>query len=148
MFLSSMLFNTSHHLYHLVYNTFMNEIDLTSLKEALEKSWSRDTAYKSVRNKWSIENKSFGQCAVTALLVNKYYGGEIYKADVLGEGYSHFWNILQDGALIDLTRPQFGNKKIRLVNIKKKTPEELLKNEDLKERYELLNNCVEKNIKP
>jgi hypothetical protein len=38
-----------------------------------------DTAYKDDVPKWSIDNPAAGQCAVTALIIHDYFGGQIYS---------------------------------------------------------------------
>lgn len=52
-----------------------------------------------------------GQCAVTALVLQDYFGGEIVNSAVLssrspGITSSHYFNII-DGKIVDLTRRQF-----------------------------------------
>lgn len=47
---------------------------------------------------------STGQCAVTALLVQDLFGGELARTVV--DGDSHYFNLI-DGAEVDLTRDQF-----------------------------------------
>lgn len=118
----------------------MKNLKFSFLKEAIEKAWDQDTAYNGV---WTEKNKSYGQCAVTALLVQNYFQGKIYKADVKGEQYSHFWNVLPDGKVKDLTKSQFRGKTIELINIRSKTVDELMMDKDLKKRYEILKKRVE-----
>ena len=117
-----------------------NIVDVVVLKKVLEKSWGKDTSYKAI---WSEENKSLGQCAVTALLVQYYLQGEIYKGNIKDERYSHFWNVLPNGEVIDLTKSQFGKNDIQFVNVKNKKVNELMCNNDVKRRYEILKNRVE-----
>ena len=72
----------------------MNKIDLVSLRKILEKCWPK--------------NKSKGQCYITALVVQDFFGGQIVRwkgPDGLG---SHYWNILPDGKQVDLTSDQYG----------------------------------------
>jgi hypothetical protein len=42
---------------------------------------------------------------VTALILQDHYGGELRRG--LIDGISHYWNVLDDGREIDLTRRQF-----------------------------------------
>lgn len=72
------------------------------LAEAIREAWSSET---SIDERWNGERPSLGQCAVTALVVQDYLGGELLRAEV--EGVSHYWNRLPDGTEIDLTRDQF-----------------------------------------
>jgi hypothetical protein len=43
-----------------------------NLKNILKKAWSKETS--SVPDQWSKFNPALGQCAVTALAVNDYFG--------------------------------------------------------------------------
>jgi hypothetical protein len=66
---------------------------------ALLDSWSLKTS-----GQWLASNPARGQCNVTALLINEFFGGEIIKTP-LPEG-DHFYNRI-DGRRIDLTDSQF-----------------------------------------
>lgn len=66
----------------------------------IEQAWSRETT-----NFWMPTNPAFGQCAVTALVVQDILGGELVRC-MNGE-VSHYYNIIMDQEL-DLTRKQFG----------------------------------------
>lgn len=72
--------------------------------KAVRKSWSKETCYLPDQNKWSINNRAFGQCAVTSLVIQDFLGGEILHC----EHYHHYWNRLPDGTIVDLTKEQFG----------------------------------------
>jgi hypothetical protein len=74
------------------------------LVHAMRRAWSAAT---SANENWSPDNPSVGQCAVTALIVSDFYGGELVRGIVCGE--SHYWNRLPSGAEVDLTRDQFQN---------------------------------------
>lgn len=73
------------------------------LRAALARAWSRATS--SQPQNWSKVNPALGQCAVTALIVQDEFGGELLKAAV--DGVSHYWNRLPSGQEVDLTRHQF-----------------------------------------
>ena len=105
-----------------------------------KKAWCRETAHPAYQSKWSENNPSAGQCAVTVLVVQDLYGGDIYSCKV-GRN-SHFINIIND-KIVDLTADQFGGvDKIQYVegSFKLRTRESLLKNKDIKERY-FINRC-------
>ncbi|MEZ4503111.1 MAG: hypothetical protein R3C39_10840 [Dehalococcoidia bacterium] len=76
---------------------------LDELREVIEKAWTADTSADPLG--WSLENPAWGQCAVTALLIQDSFGGELLRADV--DGISHYWNRLPSGEEVDLTRHQF-----------------------------------------
>jgi len=76
---------------------------MEELRCALINSWCKETAHKNGQAKWKPNNPALGQCAVTALVVQDYFGGDI----VYCMHKSHYWNRLPDGTEIDLTRSQF-----------------------------------------
>lgn len=95
--------------------------------------WGADTAYKS--DIWTADCPEKGQCAVTALAVQKKYGGDIIRAKVGRE--SHYYNRLPDGSEIDLTRGQFPqNAPVKVLKIADR--KQLLSNEGVRTRYETL----------
>ena len=110
---------------------------LKELKKALLKSYSKNLCYEKVRDKWTEENKTLGMCAITALVVNDYFNGEIAKIKV--DGISHYFNIINND-IIDLTASQFKNiidyKDYKLVNRKD------ILTEDTKNRYQRLKEKV------
>jgi hypothetical protein len=121
-------------------------ISIELIENALRKAWSRETCYPPDQEKWSDENPAFGQCAVTSLIIQDFFGGEILYCKHL----HHYWNKLPDGKEIDLTRSQFGNK-VRPCADKVVPREYILESESAKkvktfERYLLLKNKVDKII--
>jgi hypothetical protein len=80
------------------------------LREALEASWDRQTAYQAVEQ---AGNPAHGQCYATSRIVQHYYPAtEIIKGTVwTGQSEeTHFWNGLPVGDLwyhIDLSWQQF-----------------------------------------
>jgi hypothetical protein len=110
--------------------------------EKFKKAWCAETAHPSYRNKWSPDNPSTGQCAVTALIVQDLFGGDIYSCKV-GKS-SHFVNIIND-KIYDLTVEQFGGvDSVKYVNgsFKLRSRKSLLQNKDVMERYQLLKSLV------
>jgi hypothetical protein len=78
-------------------------MEIKKLESALKKSWCGMTCYPPIREQWTKENPAFGQCAVTALIVQDFFGGEL----VFCSHQNHFWNRLPYGKEVDLTRSQF-----------------------------------------
>lgn len=113
------------------------------LQEAIRKSWGIDTAYKDDIPKWSTDNPAVGQCAVTALIIHDFFGGQIYSG-MSQDGIVHYWNKIH-GLKIDLTRDQFRDTK-NFMNITKWESEDLLKTGNVKERYDILRNRVKINL--
>lgn len=114
-------------------------MDIENLHEALKRAWSKETCYESIRDNWSSENSAYGQCYITTLIVNDYFGGEILKTKLLN-GITHYWNLI-NGKEVDLTRSQFSPEEVIPSPVK-------LARKDLEEneRYKLLKSRVEKNI--
>jgi hypothetical protein len=102
----------------------------------LRKAWCADTAHPSYQKDWSENNPSYGQCCVTALAMQDLYGGHIYECKVSGK--RHYVNITPEGYLHDFTAAQFGDGQLVYSDMKLRTRESLLKNKDVKARYELL----------
>lgn len=77
-----------------------------SLRRALRAAWARDTTADPDR--WNPNNPAWGQCAVTALVVQDILGGQLLRCH--GPCGSHYWNRLPDGTELDLTREQFHDR--------------------------------------
>lgn len=111
---------------------------LDDLYNVLRKCWSKETAYKSYQTDWVLDDPSYGQCAITAMLVHDMFGGTIHRIKVDGGG-THYFNKI-NGEYVDLTREQFDLYDIPLSY----EPNEQMnrqfcgKNEDTKKRFNLL----------
>lgn len=83
--------------------------DVEQLRAALACCWSAETSDNPSR--WSVDRSTLGQCAVTALVVQDIFGGDLLRCicEVPGAVHrvSHYANKLTDGRKIDLTLEQF-----------------------------------------
>jgi hypothetical protein len=81
-------------------------VELSELEKALLSSWLKETSLDP--ENWTPQNPAWGQCAVTACVVQDYLGGEIVWAEVIDRGktISHYFNKI-DGIEHDLTHRQF-----------------------------------------
>jgi hypothetical protein len=77
---------------------------IRGLGKMLQTAWSRETSADPEH--WSPQNPAWGQCAVTALIIQDYMGGELLRCEI--RGTSHYWNRLPSGEEVDLTIDQFG----------------------------------------
>lgn len=118
-----------------------NDIALADLAEALEKSWARETSNDP--NSWRPDNPAWGQCAVTALVVQDYFGGHLLNAK--NAGVSHYWNRLDNGAVIDLTKIQFDVYEPTAIRLSDRTY--MLSFPDTVRRYDDLSSAVERALK-
>ena len=110
--------------------------------EIVSMSFNKDTCYPSLRDKWNDKNKTLGQCAITALVLNDFLGGKIMRCE--SESGSHYYNLIND-EIVDLTVSQFSNLP-DYGNGEERTREYLLSNEDTKKRYKLLLERVKENF--
>lgn len=76
------------------------------LYNALNSIWCEYTCAPRLRSRWSPENKTCGQCAVTAFLAQDIFGGDVFGLNTK-EGGIHCYNVV-DGIKFDLTSEQFG----------------------------------------
>ena len=113
-------------------------MSIDNLSEKLYLCYSKDLCYSKIRDNWNENNKYVGMCAITSLIVNDYFGGEICKIYV--DGVSHYFNLLYS-KIVDLTAKQFENK-IDYSNYKIVKREDIL-TQDTKQRYNLLKKRLE-----
>ena len=59
---------------------------LDDLYNVLRKSWFKETAYPSSQVDWKESDPSYGQCAITAMLVHDMFGGTIHRIHIEGGG--------------------------------------------------------------
>lgn len=103
----------------------LSKDDFLKISKALAKSWCQETAtFADVTKKWSKDNPSYGQCLVSAAIINDLFGGKL----VFDRVNHHYWNELPDGTWQDFTRVQFKNK-TNFVVTKLKTKDEALYDE-------------------
>lgn len=107
--------------------------------DALNASWSKETAYRIDAENWTPDNPALGQCAITALLFNELYGGSIYSG-VADNGVVHYWN-RKNGIKRDFTKQQF-KEHLKFKKVKKWDREELLSTGNVRERYSILRERV------
>jgi hypothetical protein len=86
----------------------MGTPSLKQLTNALRQAWNAETGYAGV-GVWTSSNPSRGQCVTSSLVVQDYFGGDIVRYEVKGVGIdeTHYFNILDDGTIIDTTGSQY-----------------------------------------
>ncbi len=97
------------------------------------------------KDHWSPEDPVHGHCAVFALLVQDFFGGELLRADLTGlpryaHMRSHYWNRLPDGIEVDLSADQFNRCEDRKLVLggEVRIRERVLSNPDTASRYQIL----------
>ena len=115
---------------------YRNIRDPRQLYDLLSEIWCADTCAPRMRQNWSRENRTLGQCSITAFLAQDIFGGEVYGVP-REDGNFHCYNVIGD-CVFDLTSEQFGEEKLSYVN----NPVQLRKvhfaKEEKKLRYEYL----------
>ena len=82
------------------------------LYDSLLQLWSADTCAPRLREKWSDQNPTLGQCSITAFLVQDLFGGSVYGVQRPG-GNFHCYNAVPTSeglCVFDLTSEQFGDE--------------------------------------
>lgn len=82
-------------------------MNIENIRKILLKCYSKDLCYSKMQSEWDDNNKCFGMCAITALIINDYFGGNICKIYV--DGISHYFNLVEE-KIIDLTSSQFNHE--------------------------------------
>lgn len=81
-------------------------MNIKNIQKVLLECYSKDLCYPKIQDDWDESNKCFGMCAITSLIVNDYFDGDICKIYV--DGISHYFNLI-DNKIIDLTSSQFNH---------------------------------------
>ena len=104
--------------------------------DLLSEIWCAETCAPRMREDWSPENRTLGQCSITAFLIQDLYGGKVYGVP-LEDGSFHCFNEV-DGCVFDLTSEQFGDRKLDYENCPEQFRETHFANAEKRARYELL----------
>ena len=104
--------------------------------DILSKIWCAETCAPRLRNKWSADNKTMGQCSVTAFLMQDIFGGEVYGILRPGGNY-HCFNVVGN-CVFDLTSEQFGDEVLDYSVCTKQSRDIHFANEEKRKRYEYL----------
>lgn len=78
------------------------------LYDKLSEVWCAETCAPRLRSGWTPENRTLGQCSITAFLAQDLFGGQVYGILRPGGNY-HCYNVV-DGCVFDLTSEQFGGE--------------------------------------
>jgi len=95
--------------------------------------WCEYSCAPRYRAQWSEENRTLGQCSITAFLVQDIYGGKVYGVP-LEDGAFHCYNVVGD-CVFDLTSEQFGDKVLRYTDNPEQLREVQLAPQEKRQRY-------------
>lgn len=106
------------------------------LYDALSEIWCADTCAPRMRQNWSPENKTLGQCSITAFLAQDIFGGKVYGVP-RSDGNYHCYNVVGE-VKFDLTSEQFGDEVLVYEGNPEQFREVHFAKEEKKLRYEYL----------
>ena len=114
------------------------------LYDALSSIWCADTCAPRMRAEWTEENRTLGQCSITAFLAQDIFGGEVYAMPT-DNGGVHCYNVA-GGCVFDLTSEQFGERAGTLCyvgnELQDREMERHFGQEEKRLRYEYLKACL------
>lgn len=106
------------------------------LYDILSGIWCEYTCAPRMRQDWSPENKTLGQCSITAFLVQDIFGGNVCGILRPGGNY-HCYNDV-NGHVFDLTSEQFGDEVLDYTDNPEQSREVHFAKEEKRLRYEYL----------
>ena len=110
--------------------------------DILKGIWAADTCAPRMRDRWRDDNPTYGQCSITAFLMQDLFGGRVLGVPREG-GTFHCFNDV-DGCVFDLTSEQFGDEKLDYENCPEQSREVHFSKAEKKARYELLRQRLSK----
>ncbi len=110
------------------------------LYDALSEIWSADTCAPRMRASWTPENKTLGQCSITAFLAQDIFGGKVYGIQ-RPDGNYHCYNVI-GSCCFDLTSEQFGDEVLCYTEKPEQFREIHFAKEEKRQRYEDLKEAL------
>lgn len=114
------------------------------LYDVLSELWCAETCAPRMRHNWTPENKTLGQCSITAFLAQDLFGGEVYGIERPG-GNFHCYNVV-DGHVFDLTSEQFGEEVLNYRDNPRQLREVHFAREEKRLRYEALKKALRQRL--
>ena len=118
--------------------------DPRELYDLVSKIWCAKTCAPRMRQNWTSENKTLGQCSITAFLAQDIFGGKVFG--ILREGGNyHCYNMVGD-CVFDLTSEQFDDEKLCYENNPEQFREVHFSKEEKRLRYDFLKTELMKKV--
>ena len=114
------------------------------LYDALSEIWCADTCAPRMRQNWTPENKTLGQCSITAFLAQDIFGGKVYGILRPGGNY-HCYNVIGESRF-DLTSEQFGDEALSYEDNPIQWRETHFAKEEKRLRYEYMKEELKKKL--
>ena len=110
------------------------------LYDALSEIWCAETCAPRLREKWTSDNKTLGQCSITAFLSQDIFGGKVFGIE-RPDGNFHCYNVVGE-RVFDLTSEQFGDEKLVYENNPEQFREVHFRKAEKYERYQFLKKAL------
>ncbi len=104
--------------------------------DILSDLWCAETCAPRMRDDWSPEDKTLGQCSITAFLIQDIYGGKVRGILRPGGNYHCFNDV--NGCIFDLTSEQFHDEILDYTDCPEQSREKHFSKEEKRLRYEYL----------
>lgn len=114
--------------------------DPRALYDVLNDIWCAETCAPRMRERWTKENRTLGQCSITAFLAQDIFGGKVYGILRPGGTY-HCYNVVGD-CCFDLTSEQFGEEVLSYEDNPEQFREVHFAKEEKRLRYEYLKKAL------
>ena len=121
---------------HSVNDTYKGINTPCDLYDALLRVWCEYSCTPRLREKWSTDNITLGQCAITAFLAQDIFGGQV-RGILMPEGNYHCYNVAND-YVFDLTSEQFPGETLNYSHNPEQLREIHFARTEKRERYEYL----------
>ena len=115
------------------------------LYDALSEIWCAETCAPRLREKWTSDNKTLGQCSITAFLAQDIFGGKVFGIE-RPDGNFHCYNVVGE-CVFDLTSEQFGDEKLVYENNPEQFREVHFQKAEKLARYQFLKNALSERCK-
>ena len=112
------------------------------LYDVLSGVWCEYTCAPRMRSEYSTKHMTFGQCSITAFLVQDIFGGKVYGIPRRG-GTFHLYNDV-DGHVFDITSEQFPNEDLCYENNPEQFREVHFSKVEKYERYQYLRKALKR----
>ena len=112
---------------------------------ALSNIWCEFTCTPRLRKYWTEDNKTLGQCSITAFLFQDIFGGRVYGI-ARPDGSYHCYNVVGN-SIFDLTSEQFGDEKLDYSNNLEQFRGTHFSDKNKLERYEFLREKLKEYLK-
>ncbi len=118
--------------------------DPRALYDVLNDIWCAETCAPRMRARWTKENRTLGQCSITAFLAQDIFGGKVYGILRPGGTY-HCYNVVGD-CCFDLTSEQFGEEVLSYEDNPEQLREVHFAKEEKRLRYEYLKKALRERL--